>query len=91
MFKRLLLGGVLGMTLVVFSSVAGMSANPTRLENQLNFNLRLLAALETKLTAVENRGGPLFLERFLERSIRIEEKRIAKLECRLGHCGVSSF
>jgi hypothetical protein len=91
MFKRLLLGSVLGMTVVVFSSVAGMSANTTRLENRLRFDLRLLAALETRLTAIENNGGPLFLESFLERAITIEEKRIAKEECKLGHCGISAF
>jgi hypothetical protein len=91
MFKRLLLGSVLGMTVVVFSSVAGMSANTPRLENRLLFDLRLLSALETRLTFIENSGGPLFLERFLTRAVRIEEKQVFHIECKLGHCGVSAF
>jgi hypothetical protein len=91
MLKRLVLGSVLGTAIVVFSSVGSFADKITHFENQLNFNLHLLSSLETRLKLVEENGGPLFLERFLQRAITIEEKRIAKLECRLGHCGVSAF
>ena len=91
MLKRLLLGSVLGTAIVVFSSVGSFADKTTRLENKLLFDLHLLSTLETDLTFIEEHGGPRFLERFLQRVITSEERQIAKLECRLGHCGVSAF
>ncbi len=91
MLKRLLLGSVLGTAIVVFSSVGSFADKTTRLENRLLFDLHLLSSLETRLALFEENGGPRFLERFLRRAIAREERQIAKLECRLGHCGVSVF
>jgi hypothetical protein len=91
MLKRLLLGSVLGTAIVVFSSVGSFADKSTRLEQQLLFDLHLLSGLETRLTFLEEHGGPRFLERFLQRVIAVDEKQITKIECRLGHCGVSAF
>lgn len=91
MLKRLLMGSALGTAILVFSSVGSFADRTTRLENQLNFNLHLLSSLESRLALFEANGGPRFLERFLQRAITIEERRVAKLECKLGHCGVSAF
>jgi hypothetical protein len=89
MFTRLLLGSVLGMTLVAFSPTTSVNAQGfSGTTNGLYFDLQLLGFLESELLIVEEFRLPQVFVSLLQQDIRKDERLIA---CSLGHCNVSPF